>query len=93
MNRNPDTLQEKAEGGSSDNRRTKLVVLMELHQLNQALPLERQVLVLALVLQLVVHNVLPNPHILLVGMQHLAKAAKEASPPRAKEVEASPLLP
>ena len=56
------------------------MVLLELHRLNQALPLERQVLVLALVLQPLVHNVLPSP--LLVGKLLLAK---EASPPRAKE--------
>ena len=55
----------------------------------QALPLERQGQVPALVLQPLVHNVLLNPLILLVESP-LAKAAKEASPPRAKAVEASP---
>ena len=53
------------------------------HQQTQALPLERQGPVLALVLQPLVHNVLLNPLILLVESP-LAKAAKEASPPRAK---------
>ena len=48
--------------------RTKLVVLLEQqnHQQTQALPLERQGPVLALVLQPLVHNVLLNPLILLV---------------------------
>ena len=62
------------------------------HQLTQALPLERQGPVLALELQPLVHNVLLNPLILLME-SHLAreaKAAKEASPPRAKIREASP---
>ncbi|OLQ13280.1 hypothetical protein AK812_SmicGene2657 [Symbiodinium microadriaticum] len=39
--------------------------------------ISEQVLVLALVLQPLVHNALPNPHILLVGKLHLARAAKE----------------
>ena len=60
-------------------------MVLEQHLPNQALPLERQVQVQALVLQPLVHNVLQNPQILLVGKQLLAKAAKEASPPRAVE--------
>ena len=75
MNRNPETLQEKAERRKRDRRRTK--------------PLERQGQVLALVLQPLVHNVLLNLLILQVE-RPLAKAAKEASPPRAKTEEASP---
>ena len=66
-----------------------MVLLEQQHQQTQALPLERQGQVLALVLQPLVHNVLLNPLILLVE-RPLAKAAKEASPPRAKAVEASP---
>ena len=30
------------------------------------------------------HNAQPNPHNFLVGKQHLARVAKEASPPRAE---------
>ena len=65
-------------------------LLEQQHQQTQALPLERQGPVLALVvLQPLVHNVLLNLLILLVE-RPLAKAAKEASLPRAKAVEASP---
>ena len=64
-----------------------MVLLEQQHQQTQALPLERQGQVLALVLQPLVHNVLLNPLILLVERP---KAAKEASPPMAKAVEASP---
>ena len=70
-----------------------MVLLEQQHQPTQALPLERQGQVQALVvLQPLVLNVLLNPLILLVE-NHLAreaKAAKEASPPRAKKEEASP---
>ena len=65
------------------------MVLLEQHQQTQALLLERQGQVQALVLQPLVHNIPLNPLILLVE-RPLAKAAKEASPPRAKAVEASP---
>ena len=71
-------------------------LLEQHHQRTQALPLERQGLVQALVaLRPLVHNVLLNPHILLVE-SHLAREAKaakerkEASPPRARRREASP---
>ena len=71
-------------------------LLEQHHQLTQALPLERQGLVQALVALLpLVHNVLLNPHILLVE-SHLAREAKaakerkEANPPRAKRREANP---
>ena len=73
-----------------------MVLLEQRHQRTQALALERQGLVQALVvLQPLVHNVLLNPLILLVE-SHLAREAKaakerkEASPPRAKRREASP---
>ena len=59
-----------------------MVLLEQQHQQTQALPLERQGQVLALVLQPLVHNVLLNLLILQVESP-LAKAAKEASPPRA----------
>ena len=68
-------------------------LLEQHHQRTQALPLERQGLVQALVaLRPLVHNVLLNPHILLVE-SHLAREAKErkeASPPRAKRREVNP---
>ena len=97
MNRNPDTLQEKAERRRQRQKETKHVELLEQHhQRTQALPLERQGLVQALVaLRPLVHNVLLNPLILLVE-SHLAREAKaakerkEASPPRTKRREASP---
>ena len=72
-------------------------LLEQHHQRTQALPLERQGLVQALVALLpLVHNVLLNPHILLVVESHLAREAKaakerkEASPPRAKRKEVNP---
>ena len=72
-------------------------LLEQHHQRTQALPLERQGLVQAPVaLQPLVHNVLLNPHILLVVESHLAREAKaakerkEASPPRAKRKEVNP---
>ena len=66
-----------------------MVLLEQRHrQRTQALPLERQGLVPALVLQLLVLNVLLNLLILLVE-NPLAKPAKEASPPRATTEEAS----
>lgn len=73
--------------------------LLEQHpQLTQALPLERQGPVQALVALLpLVHNVLLNPHNLLVVESHLAgeaKAAKEtkeaARPSGAKRKEVNP---
>ena len=67
-------------------------LLEQHHQRTQALPLERQGLVQALVALLpLVHNVLLNPHILLVVESHLAREAKaakerkEANPPEAME--------
>ncbi|CAE7797126.1 unnamed protein product, partial [Symbiodinium microadriaticum] len=88
MNRNPDTLQEKAERRKQRQKENKA----RHHQQTQALPLERQGPVLALVLQLLVPNVLLNQLILLVEspLAKAAKAAKEASPPRARIREASP---
>ena len=94
MNRNPDTLQEKAERRKQRQKENKA---RGHHQRTQALPLERQGLVQALVALLpLVHNVLLNPHILLVVESHLAREAKaakerkEASPPRAKRKEVNP---
>ena len=98
MNRNPDTLQEKAERRKQRQKENKARGSAgATHQRTQALPLERQGLVQALVALLpLVHNVLLNPHILLVVESHLAREAKaakerkEASPPRAKRKEVNP---
>ena len=90
MNRNPDTLQEKAERRKQRQKENRAKGSSGASAPpDPSSPVERQGQVLALVLQPLVHNVLLNLLILAVE-RPLAKAAKEASPPGAKAVEASP---
>ena len=93
MNRNPETLQEKAERRKQRQKENKARSSSGAAASStdpSSPPREAgSGASIALVLQPLVHNVLLNPLILLVESP-LAKAAKEASPPRAKTREASP---